>query len=91
MVWETREVCGEMNHSRFASFHLLRLLPTNIENASGHTLPTHESCAPQNTLPPTMPMLTPTLTRAQVPATQLTPHICLYACQHGHSQPREFG
>jgi len=23
MVWETREVCGEMNHSRFASFHLL--------------------------------------------------------------------
>jgi len=34
MVWETREVRGEMNHSRFASLHLLQpLLPTKVENA----------------------------------------------------------
>jgi len=34
MVWETREVRGEMNHSRFASLCLLQLLlPTKVKNA----------------------------------------------------------
>ena len=34
MAWETHEVCGETNHSRFASLRLLQpLLPTKVENA----------------------------------------------------------
>jgi hypothetical protein len=38
MVWETREVCEEMNHSRFVSLPL-RLTPNNIENTSEHSHP----------------------------------------------------
>jgi len=65
MVWKTREVRGEMNHSRFTSLHLLPLLPTNV---SGHAPPTY---APHKTCrSPTTPMPTPTSTLTLVPATQ---------------------
>jgi len=42
MVWETREVRGEVNHSRFISLHLLQLmLPTKLENAPENVPPTY--------------------------------------------------
>ena len=43
MVWETRKVCDETNHSWFVSFHLLPLPLINLQNASGHVPPTYTS------------------------------------------------
>ena len=84
MVWETRKVRKEMNHSQFISIYTLPLLPTNLKNAPGYPLPTsitHETCHTHrhqhfNTHAGTC---------------YLTPPTHSHACQHSDSQWREFG
>jgi len=67
MVWETHEVRGEMSRLWFISLHLLPpLLPTKVENASGHAPPTYTAHKTRH--PPMTPMLTPPSTLALVPA-----------------------
>jgi len=64
--------------------HLLPLLPTHVNKASGHAPTTY---VPYKTCHSTT---TPRLTQLQLPWRCLTP-ICSRACQYGHSQPRKFG
>jgi len=45
-----RKVCEEATHNRFASLYLPSLLPTNVENMLGHTLPS--TCATQRSMTP---------------------------------------
>ena len=76
-VWETCKVHKETNQSWFASFRLLTLPPTNLQNVSGHALPTY---TPRKTCrSPTTPTLTPAATLQLVPATQLLTSICMDA------------
>ena len=84
MVWETRKVHKEMNHSRFISFYTLPLLPTNLKNAPGYLLPTsvpRETChAHQHQH-----------FNTRAGTSQLTPPTHSRACQYGDSRRRKFG
>src|SRR6266567_3093516 len=74
MVWETREVREEANHSQFASLHLVPLLPTNVKNVSGP--------APMTAAPPTY---TPHK-YATPPRHQRSPH-CRLSCRYLPPKP----
>ena len=87
MVWETRKVREETNHSRsppFTYFPCCLLTSKTHQDARRPLMhytkyPSHD--ANVHTTPNS---------RALVPTTQPLPSVSR-ACQHGHSQPREFG